>query len=260
MPNLKQIESLRNKYKPLNLSDRGVNIRQIKALNENFNRPTQQIKSFFNFNGLDNHVIEYFEDQKSADVVLLFIDITDFSKKCESLTNSSLSLFLDDFYDKVIPIIYRHDGEIEKIIGDGIICLFGEPFLSGSKNILFNKADQCAKDIVVKLKETNKEVKIALHDGKIMYYKNKSIDYSEYTMIGKPLTELFRLESVSDNNSINYYHISSYDKMDISKDGIYKVSDSSQHSVWKKSSIVNVDLKGVPWSFIKKFTCTYKTP
>ncbi len=251
MPNLKQIESLRNKYKPLNLSDNRVSPRQIKALYENFNKPTQEIKSFFNFNGLDNHVIEYFEEQKDADVVLLFIDITDFSKKCESLSNNSLSRFLDDFYDKVIPIIYRHGGEIEKIIGDGIICLFGEPFLSGTKDFLFSKADQCAKDIVVKLKESNKEVKIALHDGKIMYYKNKTTDYSEYTMIGKPLTELFRLESISDNNSINYYHICSYDKMDISKDGIYKVTDSSQRSVWSKSSLVQVNLKGVPWSYIK---------
>ncbi len=259
MPNLKQIESLRNKYNVRSLSNSKVNIRQIKALNENFNRPTQQIKSFFSLQNLDSHIIEYLEGQKNADVILLFIDITDFSKKCENLSNNDLSIFLDDYYDKVIPIIYRHGGEIEKIIGDGIICIFGEPFLSGSKDILFEKADLCAKDIIIKLKGSNKEVKIALHDGKIMYYKNKSSDYSEYTMIGKPMTEVFRLESISQNNSINFYHINQYDKMEFSKDGIYKVSDANQHSVWKKSELISVSLKGVSWSFVKNFTCTYKT-
>ena len=78
-------------------------------------------------------------------------------------------------------------------------------------------------------------------------------------MIGKPMTEVFRLESISDNNSINFYHINQYDKMEFSKDGIYKVSDTSQHSVWKKSELISVSLKGVSWSFVKKFTCTYKT-
>ncbi|NTW90665.1 MAG: adenylate/guanylate cyclase domain-containing protein [Erysipelotrichaceae bacterium] len=259
MPNLKQIESLRNKYNIGSVSNSSINIRHIKALNESFNKSSYQIKSFFSSRGLSSHILEYLEEQKSAEVILLFIDITDFSQKCESLTNTQLSEFLDDYYDKVIPVIYRHGGEIEKIIGDGIICLFGEPFCSASKSELFKKADQCAKDIIVKLKNTSKEVKIAFHDGKIMYYKNKSEDYSEYTMIGKPMTELFRLESVSENNTINFFHISLYDKMEVSKEGVYKVSDSNQHSYWKKSDSIKVDLKGVNWSFIKKFTCTYKT-
>src|SRR5690606_38364801 len=148
MPNLKQIESLRSKYSAEKLTESRVNLRQIKALNENFNKSSYQIKSFFSLQGIDDHIVQFLEEQKSANVVLLFIDITDFSKKCENLTNSQLSLFLDDYYDKVIPIIYNYGGEIEKIIGDGIICLFGEPFLTASKDGLFKKADQCAKDII----------------------------------------------------------------------------------------------------------------
>jgi hypothetical protein len=259
MPNLKQIESLRNKYSAEKLTESRVNLRQIKALNENFNKSSYQIKSFFSLQGIDDHIVQFLEGQKSANVVLLFIDITDFSKKCENLTNDQLSLFLDDYYDKVIPIIYQYGGEIEKIIGDGIICLFGEPFLTASKDGLFKKADQCAKDIIVRLKGTEKEVKIALNDGGIMYYKNKTSDYSEYTMIGKPMTELFRIESVSENNTINFSHISEYDKKEYTKDGVYRIGNSTQHSYWKKSNLITVNLKGVNWSFIKRFECTYKT-
>ncbi len=259
MPNLKQIEALRNKYNVTSVSRSNINLRHIKALNESFNKSSYEIKSFFSSQGLDKHIIEYFEEQKSSNVILLFIDITDFSKRCENLTNSQLSTYLDNYYDEVIPIIYRHGGEIEKIIGDGIICLFGEPFLTDSKKELFKKADQCAKDIIIELKGTNREVKIALNDGNIMYYKNKSANYPEYTMIGKPMTELFRLESVSENNSINFFHICDYDEMEISQEGVYKLSTSNQHSYWKKSDSLKVELKGVDWSFIKKFSCTYKT-
>lgn len=255
MPNLQQIQSLREKY----TANNNIYLSDIKLLAESFNRSTFEIKSLFVNNGKNQNLVNFFESQQSADVVLLFIDITNFSTKCRTLTNNQLSNYLDAYYDRVISTIYYHGGEIEKIIGDGIICLFGQPFLNDSKNELFKKADACAKDIIVDLKGTDKEVKIAIHDGTIMYYKNKTENYPEYTMIGKPLTELFRLESISESNSVNFYHISSYDSMEISDDGVYKYSRSNTHSYWRKSGLVAASLKGVEWSFIKQFTCTYKT-
>jgi hypothetical protein len=255
MPNLSQISSLREKYH----SNNQISKQEIRLLTESFNKSPLEIKNLFANARKNDHLLKYFESQQSAHIILLFIDITDFSSKCRSLTNSLLSSYLDKYYDRVIPAIYRHGGEIEKIIGDGIICLFGEPFLNDTKPKLFEKADACAKDIVVDLKGTEMEVKIALHDGIIMYYKNKTDNYPEYTMIGRPLTELFRLESVSENNSINYYHVSDYDSMQCSNDGVYKYSTSNTHSFWKKSSLIKTDLKGVDWSFRKHYSCTFKT-
>lgn len=206
MPNINQIRAFREKYAVKN----SVSKTELKLLAENFNQSIGQIKNQFSRSGIDQAIIDYFESQKSAQVILLFIDITDFSTKCNSYTNSRLSSYLDEYYEKVIATIYRHGGEIEKIIGDGIICIFGQPFLKDSKSDLFTKADACAKDIIMDLKESDMEVKVAMHDGNIMYYKNKTENYPEYTMIGKPLTELFRLETVSENNAINYYHISDF--------------------------------------------------
>jgi hypothetical protein len=259
MPNLAQIESLRSKYNITTLNESKVNLRAIKTLNVNFDKSSYELKALFTSSGINDNIIQYLENQSSASIVLLYIDITDFSQKCTSLTNLELSKYLDDYYDIAIPIIYRHGGEIEKIIGDGIVCLFGEPFLTLPKDKLFEQADKCAKDIIIKLMKTIFEVKIALHDGRIMYYKNKSKDYTEYTMIGKPLTELFRLESISENNGINYYHICDYDRFEFSKEGVYKVSDSNQHSYWNKSGLIDIDLKGVSWHYIKNLICTYKT-
>ena len=78
-------------------------------------------------------------------------------------------------------------------------------------------------------------------------------------MIGKPITELFRIESVSENNTINFFHICEYDKKEYTKEGVYRIGNSTQHSYWRKSNLINVKLKGVEWSFIKRFECTYKT-
>jgi hypothetical protein len=139
--------------------------------------------------------------------------------------------------------------------------IFGQPFLTDNKDSLFKKADKCAKDIIMLLRETDKEVKVALHDGYVMYYKNKTLNYVEYTVIGKPITELYRLESVALNNSISYYCVSSYDDKDFSKQGAYCITNHSptKCGYFDKSKDISVSLQGVDWSFIKHLTCTYTT-
>ena len=263
MPNLLQLKALRNKYIHQNdiLSDKYLNDFSDSDLNllmESFKYSSNNISDSFKYKQLNlntKHFFPYFEQQKSADVVLTFIDITDFSIKCINKTNSELSKYLDNYYDKVIPIIYKHGGEIEKILGDGIIAVFGAPFLNDIKEVLFKKVDQCCKDIIMELKNTNMEVKAAIVDGNIMYYKNKSIEYPEYTIIGKPITELYRLESVSDNNAINYYGICDYDKKNFSNQNICFHSNKSILSHWKKSSLISTSLKGVSFNSRKKNEC-----
>jgi len=257
MPNITQLIALREKYGSKN----SVSNLQLKSLNENFRFSADQIKNSFSYQGLDTRILNFFESQTSADLLFLFLDITAFSQKCKNLTNSQLAVYLDKYYDLVIPIIYAHGGEVEKIMGDGIIAIFGQPFLTDNKDVLFSKADKCAKDIIVLLRGTEREVKIALHDGSVMYYKNKTLNYPEYTVIGKSLTELYRLESVAMNNSISYYHVSQYDNKEFCKEGAFCITNHSPSKCgyFNKSSNVQVNLQGVEWSFIKHYTCTFNT-
>jgi len=255
MPTIPQIIALKERYGSKN----NINSRQLILLNESTKLSATQVKNAFNYQGLDDKILQFFDDQKTADLTMLFIDITGFSKKCKDLTNSQLATYLDKYYDIVIPVIYSHGGEVEKIMGDGIIAIFGQPFLSDTKDGLFAKADKCAKDLIMLLKGTDKEVKVALHDGNIMYYKNKSLNYAEYTVIGKPLTELYRLESVAENNSISYYRVSQYDNKDYCKNGAFCITDHSpiKCGYFNKSGDISVSLAGVDWSYIKHFSCTY---
>ncbi|QPH38635.1 nucleotidyl cyclase domain-containing protein [Pedobacter endophyticus] len=153
--------------------------------------------------GLDYTI--YFDMGLEADVALLFIDVCNFSSRFSDLDGEDIGIFFDAYYDIVIPIIYKYSGEIDKIIGDGIICVFGLPYIDGDEEDLINQANNCAKEIIKSTKGTKFSSKIAAHYGTINYFKNKSGLYTEFTMIGKPLTELFRLESISINERINYY-------------------------------------------------------
>lgn len=201
-----------------------ANLEQIKYFNERFGKksPITQKKMIFSINeSLDPENLKkaisssiadlgpfytiYLEQGKSAQAVLLFIDISNFSTLQNGLTGNQISEFFDQYYDVVIPIIYKHGGEIDKIMGDGIICLFAPPFsVTTPEKRLFN-ANECAEEIVKVTKNTKFASKVAIHSGSINYFKNKSGYYNELTIVGKPLTELFRLESISHEGSINFF-------------------------------------------------------
>lgn len=204
MADLRLIKELHAKFKPATSPFKYVDFDK-KELTEAIN-PDRIEKAITNkVAELGPAFTMYFDLGFPANLALLFIDICSFSTKYENFKDEELAEFLDTYYEIVLPIIYEHGGEVDKIMGDGIICLFGAPFLSDelTKNIAL--AYKCSKVLIKATNESAFESKIALHAGQIRYYKNSSIHYEEYTIVGKIMTELFRLESISEDGKINFY-------------------------------------------------------
>lgn len=252
MPNFQLIQELRNQYSsPSNIKSE-VSRNDIDNIVKSFSSTAQLNEALKKGMNINPNIIDYLENQKEAHLVTIFIDICSFSTKVKDFNNKKLSVFLDNYYDTVIPIIYKHGGEVEKIIGDGIIAIFGQPFLSDNLSDLLDKADKCSKEILMKLEGTDSEVKIALHDGVIQYYKNKASKSTEYTIIGGVLTCLFRLESISVDNRLNYYCTSSYDNK-FKDDSIYTYVGTIGVIVWKRSREIEVNLKGVAYKYVRNY-------
>jgi hypothetical protein len=209
MPNLEELINIQRLYPNSDNKLKTIDIDELQEfLNDGFEEG--MIKKAFTDTSIAEEMIPFFTQRIPVDVVLMFVDIVSFSKKKYLEDSSLLATYLDSYYDAVIPIIHSYGGVVEKIMGDGIICVFGLPFLKNTMNDLLIKAEECSYNILTTLKNTIYESKIAIHSGNIRYYRNRT-NYKEYTMIGTPITELFRLESVSENNAINYYPNSDFD-------------------------------------------------
>lgn len=254
MPNLQQMLMLKEKYNKLSKNEidakNYLNINFVK--NEKLMQKSFDTQLFFehlNVKKSRPQLIEYFEKQQSVDVVLLYIDITGFSIITEGKTQNEIINYLDDFYIRTFPIIYENNGQIEKLMGDGIICMFGKPFINESRGKEFKYAVRTAADLIKEFKNTNKEIKVALHSGLITYYKTPVDSYTEYTMIGKTLTELYRLESVSKNNAINYYKGSEFDKR-ITKN---RSNPQKIKILGKPLNVFTVDIPGIDYNAICNF-------
>lgn len=258
MPNLKQVYELKEKFYSLENRDKRVldylekteaKDVLIKAFNTgrlNEDVSERRMFSFINenLNPAKPELIKYFDEGKEEDVALLFIDITSFSKTISGWSSQKIKVYLDDYYERIIPIIYKHKGEIEKLMGDGIICVFGKPFLDVESPENVYHAERCAEDVIKEFHNSNKNVKVAIHKGRITYYKVPGEDYGEYTMIGQPITELYRLESISIPNAVNFFTSSTYDKL-----GWVKCIWDVANLIFTESSIPN--LQGVDFEKIK---------
>jgi class 3 adenylate cyclase len=227
MPNLNQIYALKEQFLNLNNADQKVKDYLEKSeardviqkafdstnLNENYRETRAFSLLTESLNPAKPELIKYFDEGREEDVALLFIDITSFSKTISGWTNARIKRYLDDYYKIIIPIIYENGGEIEKLMGDGIIALFGKPFLDLPNPQHVYKAEKCAEEAIRKFYDTDRNVKVAIHTGKVNYYKVPGEHYGEYTIIGQPITDLYRLESVSKPNAINFFDGSNYDHL-----------------------------------------------
>jgi class 3 adenylate cyclase len=213
MPNLELIQGFHRKHN-IRTSIDDVNLSEIE-LNEAIDpeRIEKAILRITDQLGISFQM--HFDLELPAELVLMYIDICNFSTRFQGI--NYLSEVLDEYYDIVVPIIYEHGGEIDKIIGDGIICFFGPPFSNFSFDKNLAAADLAAKEILSATNNTSFKSKIAIHTGQVRYYRNKTGYYNEYTIIGQPITELFRLESISEDQRINFFTGTPYDKLHIER-------------------------------------------
>jgi len=157
------------------------------------------------------------ELQKSTDAVLpkrmrvtvLFSDIRDFSGLSERLPPAELSELLNQkYFTPLDNIIFRHNGTLDKHIGDSIMGIFGAP-ITGEDDAL--RAVLAAQEMLQEVALVNEQIAepdrriavgIGIATGEVMAGIFGSSRKKEYTVLGAPVNLASRLESLSRGGQI----------------------------------------------------------
>jgi adenylate cyclase len=137
-------------------------------------------------------------------VTILLSDIRNFTRMSEKYPPESIVEFLNQYLTRMIGIVEKYDGKIDKFMGDAIFSVFGAPlaYMDDAR-----RAINVAWEMKMKLVEFNQKLKsrnfdeirigIAIHTGEVVAGNIGSEQRQEYTVIGDTVNTASRIESLN---------------------------------------------------------------
>jgi len=142
-------------------------------------------------------------------VTVLFVDLTDYTRLSETIDSEDLYEIIQQFINLLVSSVYKYDGLVDKIVGDGLMALFGAPI--GHENNA-ELALLAALDMQAGLAALNQKIKIhldhelrmhiGLHSGTVVVGGMGSNMLMDYTAIGDTVNLAHRLEEAADPDTI----------------------------------------------------------
>ena len=134
---------------------------------------------------------------------ILFCDIRGFTSLSEQIKPEQVVSLLNKYFSAMEQCIVKHNGIINKYIGDAIMAIFGVPLPNENQAL---DAYKCSLDMRKTLTELNTELEaeklpairfgIGLHTGNVLAGNIGSNSRMEYTVIGDTVNVASRIESL----------------------------------------------------------------
>jgi class 3 adenylate cyclase len=140
------------------------------------------------------------------EAVILFTDIRSFTSLSELHPPENIVKLLNIHFTRIVDIVSRNDGFVDKFIGDAVMAVFDEELTRGQHKL---SALRAAAEILKELELTNSEISsfgfpplkigIGIASGPVIRGNIGSENRREMTVIGETVNLASRLESATKN-------------------------------------------------------------
>ncbi len=136
------------------------------------------------------------------DVTVLFCDMRGFTTLSERLSPEEVVLLLNQFYTLMIDTTFKHDGTLDKFLGDGVMAVFGAPIPHPDHSFQAIRAALAMQAGVAALSEKRVSegkapvaIGVGISAGEVVAGTVGTEDRMEYTVVGDSVNLAARLES-----------------------------------------------------------------
>jgi adenylate cyclase len=137
---------------------------------------------------------------KTAEVTCLFADIRGFTTLAENESPQAVVEMLNEFFTAMANVVFRHEGNLDKFIGDCVMAVWGPPLTHPDDPARALQAALEMMDAVDELNEKRKsqgkkpiEVGIGINTGQAVVGYMGSVERHEFTAIGDSVNTASRL-------------------------------------------------------------------
>lgn len=185
-----------------------ISMRRLNRLlmtNAGLERERANLSRYFSPNVVDelSQNDEPLKQVRRAEIAVLFIDIVGFTKFASDRDPMQVIELLRGFHGRMETEVFRHNGTLDKYLGDGLMATFGTP-LVGERDAA--NALDCACAMVETLQQWNRERRrrgepeiragIGVHFGEVVL-GDIGADRLEFAVIGDAVNVAAKLEALT---------------------------------------------------------------
>jgi class 3 adenylate cyclase len=134
---------------------------------------------------------------KEVDVTVMFVDIVGFSARAELMPADLVCTELNEFFGLIVPVVQEHGGHTNKLIGDGLMAVFGTPVAVDDHA---DRAVRAACTIQQRLADRYRgtlRAGIGVHSGPVVVGTMGGGSKLDFTLIGDAVNVASRVEALT---------------------------------------------------------------
>jgi len=178
------------------------------------------------------------------DAIILMADVRSFTETSSHMAPEDIAKDLGPYLDSVVDIIHRHNGFVDKFIGDAVLAVWG---ITSTDEKDASKAFLCAQEMVRQASTMSFggkliRIGVGLNHGRVFVGNVGGTGKKQFTVLGTPVNLTQRYESQTKDLAVEI----------IAGNDFFLLLDAARRAGWKE---YRREIKGAGEQIVHAFSC-----